>query len=75
MIGTKKFHMGTLRCISFCSDQPNIVVLGGQKEDLIYVYDVAKDAGCSKAFPNLHPSADINPLDKDTNIDVEMNDD
>jgi hypothetical protein len=50
------------------------MVLGGQKEDLIHVYDVAKEPGCTKAFPNLHPSADVNALDKDVNVDVEMND-
>lgn len=64
--------MGTLRCVSFCPDQPNILMIGGQKEDLIHIYDVARDSGCAKTFTDLHASAEVNPLDKDVEVDVEM---
>ena len=65
--------MGKLRAVSFNPDVPNIILLGGEQEDLVHIYDVAKNDGLASTFTGLKPSADIDQLDKDQNIDIEMN--
>jgi len=72
LIGSKKFHMGKLRACQFNPDVPNILLLGGEKEDLIHMYDVARNDICADTFIALKPSANIDNLDEDEDVDAEM---
>jgi hypothetical protein len=60
--------MGKLRAVSFCPDAGGILMLGGEKEDLIHIFDIARLPQCASAFPNLKPSADAEKLDQDTEM-------
>lgn len=64
--------MGKLRAVSFCPDAGGILMLGGEKEDLIHIFDIARLPQCASAFPNLKPSADVEKLDQDESQDAEM---
>lgn len=66
--------MGKLRAVSFCPDVPGVLALGGEKEDLIHIFDVTRIPTCASAFPNLKPSTDVERVDEGDGGDAEMND-
>lgn len=56
-----------------------MLLLGGEQEDLIYIYDVAQSPNCVKRFPSLRPSTRVDRADRadrtdKVDKDIEMTD-
>lgn len=65
--------MGKLRAASFNPDVPSVLMLGGEREDLIHVFDTTRIPQCASAFPNLKPTADIENLDNQDDVEMDEN--
>ncbi|CAD5212785.1 unnamed protein product [Bursaphelenchus okinawaensis] len=71
LLNTEALNIGTVRSAAFCPNVPNVLLLGGEKKDLIRIYDVAKRQNVVNKFPDLNPAAE--PAAADPNqADEEM---
>ncbi|KAI6239012.1 hypothetical protein M3Y99_00632900 [Aphelenchoides fujianensis] len=62
LVASRQFHLGKIRAAGFCPDVPSVLLVGGEKQDLVHLYDCARHPACSQAFPNLKPAAEVQPL-------------
>jgi hypothetical protein len=65
--------MGKLRAGAFSPDSSNILLLGGEKEDLVHIYDVGRNEQCVRSFPGLKPAANVvDAVERDDDVEAQM---
>ncbi|KAI6211329.1 SAC3 GANP Nin1 mts3 eIF-3 p25 and WD40 repeat domain containing protein [Aphelenchoides besseyi] len=71
LVGSRQFHLSKIRAAAFCPDVPSMLLLGGEKESLVHLYDVARHPACAQTFPDLKPATE---LQTEETVDIKVED-
>uniref|UniRef100_A0A1I7SKQ1 WD_REPEATS_REGION domain-containing protein n=2 Tax=Bursaphelenchus xylophilus TaxID=6326 RepID=A0A1I7SKQ1_BURXY len=72
LLNTESLNLGTIRSAAFCPNAPNVILVGGEKRELIKVYDIAKRSNVTDKFPDLNPTAEPEELEPNQAQEEEM---
>lgn len=73
LLNERPLNLGRLHSAAFCPDLPGVLLVGGDKGDLVRVLDVSKTPAVKARFPGLAPVQPAAELERDQ-ADVEMAD-